>query len=344
MASQNIVAGRKAHHRNIPGLSRHLFGLDFPNPVGLAAGYDKNAQVVDAMLGLGFGFVEAGTVTPRPQPGNPRPRLFRLTQDEAVINRFGFNSQGHGPTLARLTHRASRKRGRMLGITGVNIGANKDSEDRTADYVSGYRAFAPVADYITVNISSPNTPGLRDLQSEAELAGLLTALHDLRQEIGSGGGKTPPILLKIAPDLDLDGLTTIVETAVGTGVDGLIISNTTITRPHLTSRYRDEAGGLSGKPLFSLSTAMLARAFVLADGRLPLVGVGGVASAQDALDKITAGASLVQLYSALVYEGPALARRINDQLPGLLMRHGFADIAGATGARAKEFASAHLSS
>jgi dihydroorotate dehydrogenase len=287
------------------GLSQHLFGLDFPNPLGLAPGFDKNAEVADAMLAQGFGFVEAGTVTPRPQAGNPKPRLFRLGADRAVINRMGFNNDGADTVAARLL----RRRGRQ-GIVGVNIGANKDSPDRIADYAAGVARFGPLASYLTINISSPNTPGLRGLQSRAELTGLLAAANAARGKLAH----KVPMLLKIAPDLDAQGLEDIARCCEGDAVDGVIVSNTTISRPHLSSAHAGEAGGLSGRPLFELSTRQLASFHVLTGGRLPLVAAGGVEDAATAFAKIEAGASLVQLYSALVYEGPGLIPRILDGL------------------------------
>jgi len=291
-----------------PRLAISAFGLSFPNPVGLAAGFDKDAEVADAMLGFGFGFVEVGTLTPLAQPGNARPRAFRLVEDRGVINRYGFNNSGHAPALARLGARAQR------GIVGVNVGANKDATDRVADYVAGVRAFADVATYFTINISSPNTPGLRDLQEPSALADLLARVIDARDA-------TParrPLLLKIAPDLTLDQLDGIVRVARDARIDGMIVSNTTIARPEtLRSPLATESGGLSGAPLFDLSTRMLAQTFVRVEKQFPLIGVGGIDSAGKALAKIEAGATLVQLYSALVYEGPGLAARIKR---GLLER------------------------
>lgn len=289
------------------------FGLDFPNPLGLAAGFDKNAEVPDAMLGLGLGFTEIGTVTPKPQAGNPRPRLFRLPEDGAVINRMGFNNEGHAAALRRLEARKGRG-----GIIGVNIGANKDSTDRIADYVSGIAAFSHLAAYITVNISSPNTPGLRALQSRAELEQLLTRLNDARAK----QAKRPPMLLKIAPDLREDELEDIAAACGGGAVDGIIVSNTTLSRDGLRSSLAREQGGLSGLPLLQLSTWQLARMYLLTDGRIPLVGVGGVHDAASALLKIRAGATLVQLYSALVYGGPGLIADILRGMADQLSRDG----------------------
>ncbi|MCJ8142778.1 quinone-dependent dihydroorotate dehydrogenase [Ancylobacter sp. A5.8] len=282
------------------------FGLRFPNPVGLAAGFDKEAQVPDAMLGAGFGFVEVGTLTPLPQPGNPRPRNFRLTEDRAVINRYGFNSGGHGPAKARLTARRGRP-----GIVGVNVGANKEASDRVADYVAGIKTFAGLASYFTANVSSPNTPGLRDLQEERALDELLARIIEARNEAAPG----VPLLLKIAPDLALPHLDGVVQVARRRGIDGLIVSNTTISRPPtLRSAHKGETGGLSGRPLFPLATRMLAETYVRADGAFPLIGAGGIDSPETALAKIEAGASLIQLYSALVYEGLGLAERIKAGL------------------------------
>ena len=288
-----------------PRLAVSAFGLDFPNPVGLAAGFDKDAEVADAMLGFGFGFVEVGTLTPRPQPGNARPRAFRLVEDRGVINRYGFNNSGHAPALARLRARACR------GIVGVNVGANKDADDRIADYVAGVRAFADVASYFTINVSSPNTPGLRDLQEPSALADLLARVIEARD----GAAMRRPLLLKIAPDLDLAQLDGIVRVARDSRLDGMIVSNTTISRPEtLRAPLAKESGGLSGAPLFDLSTQMLAQTFLRVEGQFPLIGVGGVDSADKALAKIEAGATLVQLYSALVYDGPDLVTRIKRGL------------------------------
>ena len=300
-------------------LATSVAGIDFPNPLGMAPGFDKDAEVPDAVLGLGFGFTEIGTVTPRPQPGNPQPRLFRLSEDRAVINRMGFNNGGHAAAAARL---AKRKR---QGVVGANVGANKDSADRIADYLAGIAAFRSLADYITVNISSPNTPGLRDLQGDKELNDLLSAIAAERQ------AGDPPVVLKVAPDLDEAAPARIVEAALKHGIAAIIVSNTTITRPPLKSRFAGEAGGLSGAPLRDLAQARLRDFHAVAKGAIPLVGVGGIASAEDAWARIRAGASLVQLYSAMVYEGPGLARRITHGLERLMRRDGFASIAEAVG-------------
>jgi dihydroorotate dehydrogenase len=289
-----------------PDLAVEAFGLRFPNPVGMAAGFDKHAEAVDSLLSLGFGFVEIGTVTPRPQPGNPRPRLFRLTRDRAVINRFGFNSEGHAVVAARLRARAHRG-----GIVGVNIGANKDSDDKAADYVAGIAAFADVASYFTINVSSPNTPGLRDLQQADALDDLLARVTGARDAQTA----RRPLLLKIAPDLTLEELDDVVRVARARRIDGMIVSNTTIARPaSLAESQRVEAGGLSGRPLFELSTRMLAETARRVEGQFPLVGVGGIDSADTAREKLAAGATLVQLYSSLVYEGVGLVARIKRGL------------------------------
>jgi dihydroorotate dehydrogenase len=309
-----------------PVLAISLFGQSFPNPVGLAAGFDKNGEVPDQMLGLGFGFVEAGTVTPLPQPGNPQPRLFRLVEDEAVINRMGFNNDGHGALLRRL----ARRRGGG-GIVGVNIGANKESKDRIGDYVAGVKAFGGLADYLTINISSPNTPGLRGLQSRGELQDLLGRLNDARRM----QGQPVAMLLKIAPDLGDQELEDIAACCLSQ-VDGVIISNTTLTRPRLASAHGSETGGLSGRPLFGVSTHKLAQFYLLTNGLMPLVGVGGIRDVETAWMKICAGASLVQLYSALVFEGPGLITRIVDGLAAKVKAAGFATVSQAVGSRAAE--------
>jgi dihydroorotate dehydrogenase len=305
-----------------PILAQQIWGLDFANPVGLAAGYDKDARVPDAMLGFGFGFVEVGTVTPRPQPGNPKPRVFRLEEDGGAVNRLGFNSGGLTAVIARLSRR------KRNGVLGVNLGKNRDTADAAADYEEGIRRAAGVADYLVVNISSPNTPGLRDLQVRAALDSLLRRLIDARNTAATGS----PLLLKIAPDLAAHERRDIAEVALDTGIDGMIISNTTIARPAgLRSRYALETGGLSGRPLFALSTALLSDMYRLTQGRLPLVGAGGIASAADAFAKIRAGASLVQLYTALVFQGPALVAKIKEGLVELLRLEGFNSVGEAVG-------------
>ncbi len=318
-----------------PCLRVQAFRLDFPNPVGVAAGFDKNAEVPDALMRLGCGFSEIGTVTPLPQQGNPRPRLFRLSRDQAVINRFGFNNQGHAAVLKRLEARHHRS-----GIVGVNIGANKDAADRTADYVSGIRAFLGVADYFVVNISSPNTPGLRDLQHEAALDDLLGRVVAERDAGAEHFGRRP-VLLKIAPDLGLNDLDHLVLIARKHRIDGMIVTNTTLSRPaHLQEKtVMAEMGGLSGKPLFALSTRILAETYQRVEGQFPLIGVGGIDSAQAAIDKIKAGASLIQLYSALVYHGPALVGAIKQGLSDYIVAHGMTNVGEMVGRSSKDWTS-----
>ncbi|WP_432431192.1 quinone-dependent dihydroorotate dehydrogenase [Methylocella silvestris] len=318
-----------------PRLAVRAFGLNFPNPIGLAAGFDKNAEAADAILALGFGFAEVGTITPLPQPGNARPRLFRLTADEAVINRFGFNSEGAAAVLARLARRGAGR----PGVLGVNIGANKDSADRTADYVQAIAQLAASADYLTVNISSPNTPGLRDLQRSAALDDLLARILAARDGMIEACGRKP-VLLKIAPDLTLDELDAIVACGRRRAIDGLIVANTTLSRPAglREADLAKQQGGLSGRPLFDLSTQMLAAAFLRVEGAFPLIGAGGVDSAERAFAKIEAGASLVQLYSALVFKGPGLPAAIKRGLIATLERRGLPALSGAIGCRAKDFA------
>ena len=301
-------------------LKTSVAGLDFPTPVGLAAGFDKDAEVAEQMLSMGFGFVEVGTLTPRPQQGNTKPRLFRLAEDQAVINRMGFNNRGQADAFQRLigcTH--------MHGVIGVNIGANKDSTDRIADYAAGVRAMAPVAKYLTINISSPNTPGLRQLQDEGALNALLEAVNEARPADG------PPIFLKVAPDLGEGEPDQIVRVAMSHDVDALIVANTTVSRPMLRSRHAGEQGGLSGAPLKALALKALRDFRSASGGQIPLIGVGGIANADDAWERIRAGASLVQLYSAMVYEGPHIAARIARGLNEWLKREGFSNIAEAVG-------------
>lgn len=311
-----------------PVLAATLWGRDFANPIGLAAGFDKDAEVVDPMLRLGFGFVEIGSVTPRAQPGNPRPRAFRLPDQQALINRYGFNNRGHAAAVARLE--ARRLNGAAApGLLGINVGRNKDSRDPEADYAAGIRAFARLADYLVVNISSPNTPGLRAMQSREPLQRLLAAATAARADATA----RPSLLVKIAPDLTPEDLEDVAEVALAAGIDGLIVSNTTIARPAgLPPDLAGEPGGLSGKPLMQPSTAVLRRMAKLVAGRLPLVGVGGVASGADAYAKIRAGASLVQLYTALAYRGPGLVGEIKRDLAGRLRADGFRSVAEAVGA------------
>lgn len=309
-------------------LAVDLFGLHFENPLGIAAGFDKNGEVPDAMLAMGMGFAEVGTVTPRPQAGNPRPRIFRLPLHRAVINRLGFNNDGHEALKKRLLARRGKP-----GIVGVNIGANKDAADRIADYEAGIRTFDGLAAYFTVNISSPNTPGLRALQNKAELETLISRVLAARR---TDRARPTPVLLKIAPDLGAEELADIADVALRLGLDGIIISNTTIAREGLVSGVNaNETGGLSGAPLFAMSTGVLAEMYRLTQGRIPLVGVGGISSGDDAYAKIRAGASLLQLYSALTYEGPALIARIKADLAARLAADGFAHLKDAVGADVK---------
>ncbi|MDE2487106.1 MAG: quinone-dependent dihydroorotate dehydrogenase [Alphaproteobacteria bacterium] len=309
--------------RDDPILETELAGLKLSNPVGLAPGFDKDAQVFRPMLRAGFGFVECGTVTPRPQAGNPRPRLFRLAEDRAVINRMGFNNRGLEAFAGRLS-------GGRPGVVGANIGANKDSEDRVADYVAGLKRLWGLADYFTINISSPNTPGLRALQTKAALQELLGRLAEARA--GLPASEAAPTFLKVAPDLEPGEVETIVETSLAHGLSGIIVSNTTVSRPPLSSPLRDQAGGLSGAPLMALSTRVLSEFAQACAGRLVLVGVGGIGSGADAYAKIRAGASAVQLYSALVFEGPGLVGRIKRDLAARLRADGFVSVAQAVGA------------
>jgi dihydroorotate dehydrogenase len=321
-------AGKRAEPDD-PVLATDVFGLHFTNPIGLAAGFDKDARVVDAILNVGFGFTEAGTVTPRPQPGNPKPRLFRLGEDDAVINRLGFNSGGVDAFAARLAARKNRARAR--GIVGANVGKNKETVDGAADYVIGIEKVAALADYLVCNISSPNTPGLRAMQMRAPIEDLLKRVLAARDR-ATVGMKKPPLLAKVGPDLTEDEMRDIAEVALATGVDGLIIGNTTIDRPaSLKSRDAQEAGGLSGAPLLKKATECLSAMYRLTGGRIPLIGCGGVASGRDAYEKIRAGASLVQVYSALVFHGPALANRIKRELAACLKADGFAHVADAVG-------------
>lgn len=305
-------------------LAVKAFGLDFPNPVGLAAGFDKHAEVPDPALRLGFGFVEVGGVTPKPQAGNPRPRVFRLTPDKAVINRYGLNSDG----LDRVAERLAMRRGRP-GLVGINIGPNKDTVDRVADYGLLVKRLAPLVSYLSVNVSSPNTPGLRDLQQATFLDDVLASVLDARAEVGSSA----PVLVKIAPDLSLEGLDDMVTICRKRQVDGMIVANTTIARdPSLRDQATaKEAGGLSGAPLFDRSTRMLAETYIRVEGQFPLVGVGGVSSAETAFAKITAGASLIQLYTALIYEGFDLVDTIKKGLVSRLKREGLSSISEAVG-------------
>ena len=305
-------------------LAISVAGLSFPNPLGMAAGFDKNAEVPDALLGVGFGFAEVGSITPLPQAGNPKPRMFRLVEDRGVINRLGFNNEGADAALRRLTRRTGQSQGKP-GIVGINIGANKDSADRIADYVAMTEVMAPLASYLAVNISSPNTPGLRALQDEAALTGLLDAV------LAARGPSQVPVFLKVAPDLTTADIDAISRIAIDKGLAALIVSNTTISRPPLRSRYAGESGGLSGAPLRELAQQRLRDFRKASGGAIPLVGVGGIASAEDAWARIRAGASLVQIYSAMAFDGPDIARRIVHGLERLMKRDGFASIAEAVG-------------
>ncbi|WND03690.1 quinone-dependent dihydroorotate dehydrogenase [Temperatibacter marinus] len=313
-----------------PILKTTVFGLSFENPVGLAAGFDKNAEVMQPILNAGFGFTEAGTVTPFPQEGNPLPRLFRLKKDEAVINRFGFNNEGLSYYIDQFEAFNKKKRG---GIVGANIGANKEAEDRTADYVTCLERLYGLSDYFTVNISSPNTPGLRALQSKEALEDLVNRLIIARKQAMSGKKGYIPILVKIAPDLLQQDKEDIADIALNSDIDGLIISNTTIERfETLRSQDKEEIGGLSGKPVFEKSTQALYDLYKLTEGKVPLIGVGGISSGADAYEKIKAGASLVQLYSMLVYKGPGLVTQIKRDLTKLLKKDGYTAVSEAVGA------------
>jgi dihydroorotate dehydrogenase len=319
-------AGPRARADRWPRLRTKLAGLDLPNPIGMAAGFDKNCEAADALLACGFGFVECGTVTPLPQEGNARPRIFRLSEDRAVINRLGFNNKGLDAFADRLAARANKN-----GVVGANVGANKESADRTADYVLGMGRVWKHASYVTANISSPNTPGLRGLQERGALEDLLGRLRESRASLTAAHGARP-LFLKVAPDLDEAAVRDISELALEYGLDALIVSNTTLQRPeHLTSDNREETGGLSGQPLFQISTHVLRLFSEALAGRLPLIGVGGVENGLTALAKIKAGASAVQLYSAMVFEGPGLIARMLDELDGLLMAEGFDNVWEAVG-------------
>jgi dihydroorotate dehydrogenase len=323
------LVGRRAEPDD-PILATTVFGLKFTNPIGLAAGFDKDARVIDAMLALGFGFVEAGTVTPQPQSGNPKPRLFRLDEDRAVINRLGFNSGGVEAFAQRLIKR--QRRTHASGIVGANVGKNRDTTDGAADYVACIERLSGLTDYLVVNLSSPNTPGLRGLQARAPIEDLLRRVLLARKRAAPDQPRPPPLLAKVGPDLSREQLRDIAEAALATGVDGLIVGNTTVERPEsLKSREKAEAGGLSGVPLMGPSTACLAEMYRLTNGRLPLIGCGGVNSGADAYAKIRAGASLVQVYSALVFEGPSLVLRIKHELAAALRADGFHRISDAVG-------------
>ncbi|QKP78888.1 quinone-dependent dihydroorotate dehydrogenase [Methyloligella sp. GL2] len=314
-----------------PRLAQTVWGLDFPNPIGMAAGFDKNAEVPKALLEIGFGFAEVGTLTPKPQPGNPGKRIFRSELDQAVINRLGFNNEGQAAALERLRSGCS-------GVVGVNIGANKDSDDRIADYVRGIESLSDVAGYFTVNISSPNTPGLRDLQTPEALAKLLAAINGARRE-SAKTGRMPPLLVKLAPDIPRHDLGAIVKTCREAGIDGMVISNTTLARDGLRDAdFAKEQGGLSGRPLFERATRMLADIYLLTKGELPLIGVGGVHSGETAIAKLEAGASLVQLYTGMVFEGPGLVGEIKQAILDRLEQRGESDLKALIGSGAAEWA------
>lgn len=311
-----------------PILCSSVWGLRFANPVGMAAGFDKDAEVFDCALDLGFGFAEAGSVTPRAQPGNPRPRLFRLTEDDAVINRFGFNSRGLDFFVEGLKRRRNTD-----GIVGANVGKNKDTQDAAQDYALGIRAVAGLADYIVCNVSSPNTPGLRNLQARTQIETLLTDVLRARRQACREQSRVPPLLVKVGPDLTDGEVRDIAQVSLSTGVDGIIVGNTTVDRPPgLRSRFREETGGLSGRPLLAKANSCLAAMYLHTAGRIPIVGCGGVTSGADAYTKIRLGASLVQLYSALVYQGPGAVRAIKRELADCLRKDGFRSVGEAVGA------------
>jgi dihydroorotate dehydrogenase len=338
-----------------PRLAQTLWGLHFPNPLGMAAGFDKGGRAASALLALGFGFTEAGTVTPKPQPGNPRPRVFRLPAEGAVINRMGFNSEGHAvvhtrlaarrpaPDAASISQKACETKALPPGILAINIGANKTSADPVDDYILGLRAFSDLASLITLNISSPNTPGLRDLQAAERLDGLLCRVMAEREALAAAGMHKPPLLVKLAPDIADTDLPAIVDCVVVHNVDGIVLTNTTIARDGVAgARNASESGGLSGRPLFRRATRMLAKVYLLTEGRMPLIGVGGVDSGEAALAKILAGASLVQLYTALIYEGPALLGRIKRHLADTLTVERLDSLAALRGRDAARFAATEL--
>ena len=327
----------RASGRDDAVLRQTVMGLDFPNPLGIAAGYDKDARVPDAVLGLGCGFAEIGTVTPYPQSGNPQPRVFRLVSDNGLINRLGFNNGGHAAALGRLEARAGRP-----GIVGVNIGANKDSVDRTGDYAQGIKTFYSVASYFTVNISSPNTPGLRDLQAPEALDELLGRVMEAQRSIEVRGVPRRPIIVKIAPDIAEDDIGPIVERLMHHAVDGIAVSNTTLSRSGLKDSKSGEAGGVSGRPVFNRSTVMLARVYRAANGKIPLIGIGGIDSPEAALAKIEAGASLLQLYTGLIYKGPALIGKIKTKLVEEARRAGPGGLASIRGRAAEMWAAKPL--
>ncbi len=322
-----------------PTLAQNFWGLNFPNPIGIAAGFDKNGRVPTALLQGGFGYTEVGTVTPRPQSGNPRPRVFRLIKDRALINRLGFNNDGHETLYHRLKTRQKQEDGAQTGIVGVNIGANKDSKDRIADYLAGIHRFYDLADYFTVNISSPNTPGLRDLQAPQELDKLLRTILPVRNSYQDKNNKPLPVLVKLAPDIAQDDLFPVLDTLQKHSVDGIIISNTTLSRQNLLKEtpQSKEQGGLSGEPLHKRSTIVLAKAYQHLEGKIPLIGVGGIHDGQSALDKIEAGASLLQLYTGLIYEGVGLLDDIKDSLIQAIVSQNATSLTNLTGCKSEEW-------
>jgi len=336
LKSLELGAFPAARERDDPALAMRFAGLAVPNPVGIAAGFDKDARVPDAILRLGCGFAEIGTVTPLAQPGNPTPRIFRLPRDGAVINRLGFNNGGHAAALARLQRRP------RAGVVGVNIGANKDSSDRIADYVRGIATFYDVASYFTINISSPNTPGLRDLQDPAALADLVQRVMAARDEQMRAGKPRRPLVVKLAPDIAEHDLDAVLEPLVAQGVDGIAVSNTTLSRAGLSDRNARQAGGLSGRPLFHRATVMLARVYRATEGKIPLIGIGGIDSGAAALSKIEAGATLVQLYTGLIYAGPGLIAEIKHTLATGVRRSGATSLSALVGRRAAEWAAKPL--
>jgi dihydroorotate dehydrogenase len=319
-----------------PCLAVNALGLTFPNPISIAAGFDKDARVPDAVIGLGCGFAEVGTITPKPQSGNPSPRVFRLVEDNGLINRLGFNNKGHALAYERLSRRNKR------GIIAINVGANKDSADRTEDYVTAVTLFYDLASLFTINISSPNTPGLRDLQAPAALDDLLSRVMAARACAVSSGKPRRPIVVKLAPDVAEDDIAPIVERILAHGADGIAVSNTTLARDGLRDASRSETGGLSGRPLFQRSTVMLAKVYLATEGKVPLIGIGGIDSGQTALAKLEAGATLLQLYTGLIYEGPGLIGRIKSHLAEACRREGLASVSALTGRTAAEWAAKPL--
>ncbi|XP_074103048.1 dihydroorotate dehydrogenase 2 [Cotesia typhae] len=312
-------------------LNQKVFGLKFSNPVGMAAGFDKQGEAIKGLTKMGFGFVEIGSVTPNPQPGNPKPRVFRLNEDKAIINRYGFNSEGHEAVYKRLIE--LRRDSNFTGIIGVNLGKNKTSTDPVADYVEGVKKFSDVADYLVINISSPNTEGLRDLQGKEHLEKLLSLVNSVRQSMKSN----PPLLLKLAPDLTNNQRQDVADVIQKSKckVDGLILSNTTITRRDLSSEHKNETGGLSGAPLTDLSTDLIADMYKRTNGKIPIVGVGGIFSGKDAFDKIKAGASLIQIYTSYAYHGPPIVQKIKKELNDIIVLNGYSSITDAVGKNVK---------